>query len=205
MPPARPCVPVAAMTYVTVDANEAVASVAHRTNEVIAIYPITPASPMGEHADAWTAAGRDEHLGRGPAGHRDAGGRRRRRRRARRAHRRRADHDVHRVAGPAADDPEPVQDRRRAHALRRARRGAHRGHPCAVDLRRPLRRDGRPRHRVAPCSAPARSRRRRTSRCVAQAATLALARALPPLLRRLPHLARGREDRAAAGRRSCGR
>lgn len=41
---------------ITVDANEAVASVAYRTNEVIAIYPITPASPMGEFADAWAAA-----------------------------------------------------------------------------------------------------------------------------------------------------
>ena len=33
------------------DGNEAVAHVAHLLNEVIAIYPITPASPMGEHAD----------------------------------------------------------------------------------------------------------------------------------------------------------
>ncbi|MBI1374747.1 MAG: pyruvate:ferredoxin (flavodoxin) oxidoreductase [Phycisphaera sp.] len=41
------------MTTWTVDANEAAASVAYRTNEVIAIYPITPASPMGEHADEW--------------------------------------------------------------------------------------------------------------------------------------------------------
>jgi len=40
------------------DGNEAVASVAHRTNEVIAIYPITPSSGMGELADAWSAEGR---------------------------------------------------------------------------------------------------------------------------------------------------
>jgi pyruvate-ferredoxin/flavodoxin oxidoreductase len=40
---------------VCVDGNEAVTSVAYRTNEVIAIYPITPASPMGELADAWSA------------------------------------------------------------------------------------------------------------------------------------------------------
>jgi len=39
---------------ITVDANEAVARVAHAINEVIAIYPITPASPMGEWADAWS-------------------------------------------------------------------------------------------------------------------------------------------------------
>jgi pyruvate-ferredoxin/flavodoxin oxidoreductase len=41
---------------VTVDANEAVAHVAYRLNEVIAIYPITPSSGMGELADAWSAA-----------------------------------------------------------------------------------------------------------------------------------------------------
>jgi len=36
------------------DGNEAAASVAYKTNEVISIYPITPASPMGEHADQWS-------------------------------------------------------------------------------------------------------------------------------------------------------
>ncbi|HMV51028.1 MAG TPA: hypothetical protein PKD31_25035, partial [Blastocatellia bacterium] len=41
--------------FVTLDGNEAVASVAYRLSEVIAIYPITPASPMGEWADAWAA------------------------------------------------------------------------------------------------------------------------------------------------------
>ncbi|MFL6275917.1 MAG: pyruvate:ferredoxin (flavodoxin) oxidoreductase [Blastocatellia bacterium] len=40
---------------VTIDGNEAAAYVAYKTNEVIAIYPITPSSPMGEFADAWTA------------------------------------------------------------------------------------------------------------------------------------------------------
>ena len=39
----------------TLDGNEAVAHVAYRLNEVIAIYPITPSSNMGEHADAWAA------------------------------------------------------------------------------------------------------------------------------------------------------
>jgi pyruvate-ferredoxin/flavodoxin oxidoreductase len=39
------------------DANEAVARVAHKTNEVCAIYPITPASPMGEHVDVFSAKG----------------------------------------------------------------------------------------------------------------------------------------------------
>jgi len=41
---------------VTIDGNEAAAHVAFKTNEVIAIYPITPSSPMGESADAWSAA-----------------------------------------------------------------------------------------------------------------------------------------------------
>ena len=39
------------------DGNEAVAIVAHKTNEVCAIYPITPSSPMGEHAEAYSAQG----------------------------------------------------------------------------------------------------------------------------------------------------
>jgi pyruvate-ferredoxin/flavodoxin oxidoreductase len=42
---------------ITIDGNEATASVAHRINEVIAIYPITPSSNMGEWADEWAAKG----------------------------------------------------------------------------------------------------------------------------------------------------
>lgn len=49
-----------------IDGNEAVGSVAYRTHEVIAIYPITPASPMGEHADAWSAQGRTNIWGQVP-------------------------------------------------------------------------------------------------------------------------------------------
>jgi pyruvate-ferredoxin/flavodoxin oxidoreductase len=41
-----------------VDGNEAATRVAHAVSEVIAIYPITPASPMGELADAWSQAGK---------------------------------------------------------------------------------------------------------------------------------------------------
>ena len=40
---------------ITVDGNEATVSVAYRCNEVIAIYPMTPSSPMGELVDAWAA------------------------------------------------------------------------------------------------------------------------------------------------------
>ena len=43
---------------IIIDGNEAAASVAYRLNEVIAIYPITPSSPMGEWADQWKEEGR---------------------------------------------------------------------------------------------------------------------------------------------------
>ena len=49
--------------FVTVDGNEAAAYVAYQTNEVIAIYPITPASPMGELSDAWSSQGRKNIFG----------------------------------------------------------------------------------------------------------------------------------------------
>ena len=42
---------------ITIDGNEAAARIAHKVNEVIAIYPITPSSPMGEWADQWSADG----------------------------------------------------------------------------------------------------------------------------------------------------
>jgi pyruvate-ferredoxin/flavodoxin oxidoreductase len=41
--------------FKTMDGNEAVAYVAYRLNEVIAIYPITPSSNMGEWADQWSS------------------------------------------------------------------------------------------------------------------------------------------------------
>ncbi|MCM2369821.1 pyruvate:ferredoxin (flavodoxin) oxidoreductase [Rhodopirellula sp. ICT_H3.1] len=49
--------------FAMMDGNEAAARVAHSTNEVIAIYPITPASPMGELSDAWSAAGKKNLFG----------------------------------------------------------------------------------------------------------------------------------------------
>src|SRR5512141_3228370 len=51
----------------TIDGNEAVAHVAYRLSEVIAIYPITPSSNMGEHADAWAAAKKPNLWGTVPA------------------------------------------------------------------------------------------------------------------------------------------
>ncbi len=50
----------------TIDGNEAAAYIAYKTNEVIAIYPITPSSNMGEHADEWSAYGRKNVWGTVP-------------------------------------------------------------------------------------------------------------------------------------------
>ncbi|HNC24885.1 MAG TPA: 2-oxoacid:acceptor oxidoreductase family protein, partial [Opitutaceae bacterium] len=52
--------------YITCDANEAVASVAYRLNELIAIYPITPSSTMAEVADEWAALGKPNLWGEVP-------------------------------------------------------------------------------------------------------------------------------------------
>ena len=51
---------------VTIDGNEAAAYVAHKLNEVIAIYPITPSSPMGELSDEWSAHGQENLWGTVP-------------------------------------------------------------------------------------------------------------------------------------------
>ncbi len=53
-------------TYATIDGNEAVARVAYKLNEVIAIYPITPSSPMGEWADEWMSQGQPNLWGTVP-------------------------------------------------------------------------------------------------------------------------------------------
>jgi pyruvate-ferredoxin/flavodoxin oxidoreductase len=53
-------------TLAAIDGNEAAASVAYRCNELIAVYPITPASPMGEAADRWRAEGRPNIWGSVP-------------------------------------------------------------------------------------------------------------------------------------------
>ena len=53
-------------TMVTIDGNEAAAFVAHKTNEVIAIYPITPSSGMGEWCDQWSSEGKKNIWGTVP-------------------------------------------------------------------------------------------------------------------------------------------
>ena len=52
--------------YATLDGNEAAARIAYAASEVIAIYPITPASPMGELADAWSSQQRPNAWGTTP-------------------------------------------------------------------------------------------------------------------------------------------
>ena len=51
------------MKWSCIDGNEAAAAVAYALSEVVAIYPITPASPMGEYADEWAAQGRPNQWG----------------------------------------------------------------------------------------------------------------------------------------------
>ena len=54
------------MQFATIDGNEAAARVAHALSDIVAIYPITPASPMGELSDAWSARGRTNLWGQVP-------------------------------------------------------------------------------------------------------------------------------------------
>src|SRR6266576_477500 len=51
---------------IILDGNEAAASVAYRLSEVIAIYPITPYSPMGAWADKWRSEGKKNIWGAVP-------------------------------------------------------------------------------------------------------------------------------------------
>ena len=46
-----------AKKYLSMDGNQAAAHVAYAFSEVASIYPITPSSPMAEHAEAWAANG----------------------------------------------------------------------------------------------------------------------------------------------------
>ena len=58
--------PIADQRWECLDGNEAAARVAYALSEVISIYPITPASPMAEHADDWAAAGQPNLWGKVP-------------------------------------------------------------------------------------------------------------------------------------------
>src|SRR5215468_7652163 len=65
-PPNKPAVPKDA-DFKTLDANEAAAYVAYRLNEVMAIYPITPSSPIAEWCDQWASEGEQNLWGTIPA------------------------------------------------------------------------------------------------------------------------------------------
>ena len=137
---------------ITVDGNEAAASVAHRVSEVIAIYPITPSSTMGELADEWSAKGKHEHLGHRPDGGRDAV----------RGRRGGAVHGALQAGALATTFtasqglllmiPNMYKIAGELTPFMHARRGAHAGDARALDLRRPLRRDGLPPDRLRACS-----------------------------------------------------
>ncbi len=185
---------------ITLDGNEAAAYVAHKTNEVIAIYPITPSSPMGEWSDQWSSEGKPNIWGAIPSvvemqSEGGAAG---------------AVHgalqagaltttftsaqglllmipNMYKIAGELDGDRVP-------------RGGAEPGDACAVDLRRPPGRDGREGHGVghAGLQLGAGSDGHGADRAGGHARS---AGALHPLFRRLPHLARGSEDRAIDRRR----
>lgn len=44
------------------DANEAVATIAYALSDIIPVYPITPATPMGEHCELWASAKKNKYL-----------------------------------------------------------------------------------------------------------------------------------------------
>ena len=141
----------------------------------------------------------EEHLGHGAARGRDAERGWCRGRGARGAADGRDDDHLHGVAGPAADDPEHVQDRRRADADGVSRRSALARDAGALHLRRSLRRDGRADDRLgdallelgAGSARPGAHRRERDAR---------LAHPVRPLFRRLPHVPRNQQDRDARRR-----
>ena len=141
-----------------------------------------------------------ERVGQRALGGRDAERGRSRRRAARVVAERLAGDDLHRLAGPAADDPEHVQDRRRADLGGASRRGPVARSAGAVDLRRPLRRDGGAPDGV--CAARlgvgargARPRPRRAGRDARDAGPVR------PFLRRVPNLPRAQHRRDALRRR----
>ena len=158
---------------------------------------------MAELADEWSSRGRPNLWGTVPSvvemqSEAGAAGRA-----ARRAAGRNARDDVHRLPGPAADDPEHVQGRRGAHRGGAARGRAVAGGAGAVDLRRPLRRDGRAPDRLRPAGVGvgAGGARHGAGRAGGDAPDAGAVRAL---LRRVPHLARAEHARDARRRRPAG-
>ena len=62
-PTSAPAKPTKTARYAPLDGNEAVSRIAYAVSDVSFIYPITPATPMGEHVDVWAAQGRKNLFG----------------------------------------------------------------------------------------------------------------------------------------------
>ena len=161
--------------------------------------PITPSSTMGELADELSADGEKNIWGTVPPVvemQSEAGA-------AGAVHGALTtgcpDHDVHRVPGPPPDDPQHVQDCGGAHLHRFPHCRPRPGHARAFDLRRPRGRHGLPLDGLGHALLQQRPgnhglRPHRTGRHAG------IPHSLPPLLRRIPLLHGGPEDRAAHGR-----
>ena len=147
---------------VTIDGNEAVANVAYRLSEVIAIYPITPSSGMGEFSDALGCKRTSQPVGHSTPWYGNAIRRRGGRRGTRRSASRLAFHHLHGFAGPALDDPQYVQDRRRIDRHGFPRLSPLPRHARPVDFRRPFGCDGHPPDGLCPDCPHARCRKPRT-------------------------------------------
>ena len=183
------------MSSTILDGNEAAARVAYALSEVSRSIrsrrrrrwarPPTPGRPQG-----------GRNLRRRARRRRDAVGGRSRRSAARSPPGRIPRHDVHRVAGSVAHAAQHVQDRRGVDADGDPRGGQVAGDTCALDLRRPQRRHGRPDDgfRDAVRRIGAGGARFRGGRPRGDAADPG---AVPPLLRRFPHLARDQPRRVA--------
>nr|CBX71728.1 hypothetical protein YEW_ER20300 [Yersinia enterocolitica W22703] len=116
---------------ITTDGNSAVASVAYRASEVIAIYPITPSSTMAEQADAWSGDGKANIWGDVPRVvemQSEAGPLRR----CMGTANWRIVDLVYLLAGIAVNDPNPVQAGWRIDTFCSACGGAHHCDPCPV-------------------------------------------------------------------------
>ena len=134
--------------YECLDGNEAAARIAYAAQRGHLDLPDHPGLADGGALRRLVRRRATEPLGQRPRCRRDAVGGGRGRGPARRAPEGRPGDDVHRLAGPPADDPEHVQDRRRADPGRHPRRRPHGRDPRPVDLRRPQRCDARPHDRL---------------------------------------------------------
>ena len=183
---------------VCVDGNEARPASPTASARSSPIYPITPASPMGELADDWAPAGRPNLWGAVPEvvemqSEAGAAG---------------ALHGALQKGALATTFtasqglllmvPNMFKIAGELTPARDPRRRPHRRHPRPVDLRRPLRRDGTPAPTGWAMLAAGTVQEAHDFAAVAHAATLRVPRAVPALLRRLPHLPRGGQDRGSS-------